>query len=302
MNPFRAKKLLKQEYSLLKVIWRNNKGAISFVYLLNIIEEICYLLIPSAVGLLIDTFIEGKGWGILAFTTTYLGWQGANTYRKIKDTIVFTELFNQNSLKVIEDHQRKDISTTKINARIELLKEVVEFFERDLPMIFNSVISIIGAAILLFFYNPKLLIISLLIIFPSIVFNYFYSKRILLVTQKINNQYEQQIEVIESRDEAQQKIYFEELRRLNIKRSTLEAINFGVIEIFVFGMILTSIYIICHTDGMNYGSIVASYGIILRFAYGFDFIPYSTTRLATMKDVVQRLDETFKQVKEGKDS
>jgi hypothetical protein len=44
---------------------------------------------------------------------------------------------------------------------------------------------------------------------------------------------------------------------------------------------------------MNYGSIVAYYGIVLRFAYDFDFIPHLTTKLASIKDIMTRMNEAF---------
>ncbi len=280
-------------YAISKLIWAEHKYAIGFVYLLSLIEQICYLLIPAAVGLLIDSFIYGKGYGVLAFTLTYVGWHGTSTYRQIKDTIVFTELFNQFSMRIIDDHLEQGIGVTKINARVEMMNEVVDFFEYDLPFVVNSVVSVVGSSVLLYFYNPKLLIVSVLIILPSSAINFFYAKRIMVATNRYNNQYERQVEVIEHGSRTERLEYFRKLRELDIKKSTLEALNFGLLEVFVFVMIITSIYIICRTDEMDYGSIVASYGIILRFAYGFDFIPHTTTRLATMKDVLDRIRDSF---------
>jgi ABC-type multidrug transport system fused ATPase/permease subunit len=215
------------------------------------------------------------------------------TYRRIKDTVTFTKIFNQVTLRVIDDHQQKGISTTKINARVELMKQVVEFFEVDMPFLVKSIISVIGSCILLYFYNFKLLFVSVIIILPSFVINYFYSKKIIKATEKINDQYEKQIDIIHNGKRDEQVFYFTKLRELNIKKSTLEASNFGILEIFVFIMITASVYIICKTESLSYGSIVASYGIILRLAYGFDFIPHTTTRLATLKDISNRLNETF---------
>jgi hypothetical protein len=56
-------------------------------------------------------------------------------------------------------------------------------------------------------------------------------------------------------------------------------------------MIFFSINTIYKTDNMEYGNIIASYGIILRFAYGFDFIPHITTKLAMLKDITNRMNE-----------
>jgi ABC transporter transmembrane region len=141
----------------IKRIWKENRIPILYIYGLNIIEEIMYLLIPSSVGMLIDTFIQDKGYGIYAFIITYLGWQGIAVYRRITDTKTFTEIFNKECLRLVEKHQEREIDTTKINARVELMKQVVDFFEIDFPFIVKSIVSILGAAILLYFYNPKLL-------------------------------------------------------------------------------------------------------------------------------------------------
>lgn len=284
---------MKKKYGILSNIWTENKYPISIIYGLNIIEEVFYLLIPSSVGLLIDTFVYNKGYGIFAFIVTYIGWQGTATYRKIRDTITFTKIFNQVAIKVINDHQQKDISTTKINARVELMKQVVQFFEEDLPFLVKSIISVLGSCILLYFYNYKLLFVSIIIIVPSLIINYFYSKKIVSATENINDQYEHQIDIIHNKSLNEQVLYFTQLREMNIKKSTLEAYNFGMLELFVFIMIISSIYVVCKTENLNYGSIVASYGIILRLAYGFDFIPHTTTRLATLKDISNRLNETF---------
>ncbi|MCU0238773.1 MAG: ABC transporter six-transmembrane domain-containing protein [Pyrinomonadaceae bacterium] len=285
---------MQQQSSILLTIWKNNKFSIGSIYLLNLTEEILYLLIPSSVGLLIDTFINNQGYGIYAFAFTYIGWQGIATYRKIQDTVVFTKVFNQISLQIIKDHQSKNIDTTTINARVELMKQVTDFFENDLPFLVRSIISIFGSAILLYFYNSKLFLAALIIILPSILINYFYSKKIVETTEKVNNQFERQVDVIEKGSFAEQEEYFTQLRQFNIRKSSLEAYNFGLLEIFVFFMILVSIYIICKTESMNYGSIVASYGIIIKFAYSFDFIPHTTTKIATLKDITNRINKTLK--------
>ncbi len=278
---------------LIKSIWANNRGGILFIYALNIVEEICYVLIPSAVGMLINTFIYGTGYGVFAFVLTYLGWQGVATFRKILDTKVFTKVYNQVSLQIIEHHKSENIEVGKINARIELLKQIVDFFEEDLPFLMNSLVSIFGAAILLYFYNSTLLFVCLVILIPSFIINYFFGKKMVKITEKVNDAYEKQVDIITHENLPKIKSYFEEVRRFNIQKSSLEAYNFGTIELFSFTMIITSIYVICKTPNMNYGDIVASYGIILRFAYGFDFIPHLTARMASIKDILMRLEDVY---------
>ena len=113
------------------------------------------------------------------------------------------------------------------------------------------------------------------------------------VTKLVNDKYEEQLETIETKQVPDIQLYMNEVRLLNIKKSNLEAYNFGLLELFVFVMIMVSIYVICKTPNINYGDIVATYGYILRFAYSFDFIPHLTERLASMNDIQDRLEDVF---------
>jgi ABC-type bacteriocin/lantibiotic exporter with double-glycine peptidase domain len=270
-------------------IWKEDKYAISYIYFLNILEELCYLLIPSTVGMMIDSFFYVKGYGLLAFTLCYVGWQLVALIRRIQDTKIFTEIFNKLSLNIL-NKKNEELTTTLISARIGLMNEIVTFFEDDLPFFIRSLISIFGSALLLYYYNPLLLLVSLIIIIPSLIINYYYSSRLNDASYKLNSHYEKQVEIIEKDNKEDQIKYFTELRKYKIRKSNLEAFNFTIIEMFVFVMITVSIYVICKSSNMNYGSIVASYGIILRFAYGFDILPHITSRYATLQDVVKRME------------
>ena len=125
------------------------------------------------------------------------------------------------------------------------------------------------------------------------VINYFFGKKMVQITEKVNDEFEKQLEVIEKEDVPTITEYFQKVRRLNIKKSNTEAYNFGVLELFSFSMITVSIYVMCQTPNVSYGDIVATYGYILRFAYSFDFIPHLTERVATMHDIQERLEEVY---------
>jgi ABC-type bacteriocin/lantibiotic exporter with double-glycine peptidase domain len=278
---------------LIRSIIQLHSLRLTLVYALNLLEELAYLLIPAAAGMLINSFLSGKGWGLVAFSVAYLGWQGTATLRRILDTYIFSLIYTQVVERTVAHHKEAEIDTGTINARIELLKTVVEFFEVDLPFLVKSLLTMFGAAALLFFYNSKLALVCIIIIVPSLILNYFFGRKMVLVTEKVNNAYEQQVDIIETKPLPEVQTYLQQVRRLNIQKSNLEAINFGLIEIFVFVMIVVSLYIICHTPHLNYGAIVATYGYILRFAYSFDFIPHLTARLATIRDVIGRLEKVY---------
>jgi hypothetical protein len=236
-----------------------------------------------------DTFITGKGWGILAFSLSYIGWQGSAVCTKILDTKIYTSVYNDVVFQTIEHHQEQNIDNSKINARIELLKGVVYFFENDAPFILTIFINMAGSAILLSFYNPKLMIICMVLLIPAIILNYFFGKKMLKTTSKINNEYEKQVDIIETRDIANIKKFFSHIGFLNIHKSNLEAYNVGFMQIFVFIMTMISIYIICKTPDFSNGSFVSTYGYVLRFAYSFDYVPHMTERVIQMKDIQKRL-------------
>ncbi len=282
---------MKANYTFYYTIWQKHKKQIIGVYLLNTIEELAYLLLPIAVGAMIDSFFYNKGNGLWLFLACYIAWQGMATLRKVMDTVVFTKMFSEISLEVLQNHKQKNIDTSRTTAHLELMKKVVHFFEEDVPFTIKSLVSIVGTCILLYSYNFKLMLVALLILLPSLFVNNYFSKKLQTASQNVHDQYEQQLSMVQSQSQAIQTKYFQDLRQKYIKKSNLEAANFGVIELFVLSMITISVYIVCKTNGMGYGSIVASYGLILRLAYGFDFIPHITSKWAELKDIAQRLNE-----------
>jgi ABC-type multidrug transport system fused ATPase/permease subunit len=197
------------------------------------------------------------------------------------------------SLKIIKHHQQTGIENSIINARVELLKQVVRFFEEDFPFMLNSIVEMLGSAFLLYFYNPKILLVCIIIIVPSLIVNRFYSHKMVAATTAVNNEYEKQIDVIAQKKNHEIADYFGLVRRLNIKKSNLEAYNFATLELFVFAMIVSSLYIITQTENIKYGEIVATYGYINRFAFSFDFIPHLTGRVANLQDINKRLEGVY---------
>ncbi len=275
---------------LLTKIWIHHKWPIVFVYAINIGQEICHVLIPAAIGKLINTFVYDEGYGLWYYLAAYIGWQGLGVFRRICDTKIFTKIYNHITLDLIADHKAKNIEVSIINARVELLKQVVSFFENDLPFFINSIVMMLGASVMLFFYNPTLMLLCFVIIIPSLTINYFFSKRLTSITQDVNNEYEKQIDFINTKSQEELVSYFSLVRKLNIKRSNMQAYNFGAIELFVLTMIASSIYIVCNQENISYGEIVAIYGYILQFGYSFDFIPHLTERYASIKDIQTRLE------------
>jgi ABC-type multidrug transport system fused ATPase/permease subunit len=279
--------------NLFKKIIANHKYALIAVNAINILETVCYLFIPAGAGLCIDSFIEKNYWGVWAFALTYMGWQGLGVARRMYDTRVFSKIYNEISIQTIEHHKAKGIDNGKINARVELLKEVISFFENDFPFVLNSFVEMFGSAILLYFYNPKLLFVCLVIIIPSFIINWFYSQKMGKVTTEVNNEYEKQLDVIAEKKGQDLFAYFAFVRKLNIRKSNYEAYNFGMLEFFVFLMIVTSLFVITQTPNIKYGEIVATYGYIYRFAYSFDFIPHLTGRVVLLKDINNRLEDVY---------
>jgi ABC-type multidrug transport system fused ATPase/permease subunit len=272
--------------------WQNHKTKISLTYLLTVVENVSNMLLPAAAGLLVDGFIEKKMGGLWFFIVAYIFWYGTAMIRRVYDTKVCTEIYNVISIKTIVHHQEQNIDSGTINARIELLKQMVNFFEVDLPFLMNNLIQMFGAFFLLYFYDPKVMVVCLVVILPSFAINYFFGKKMRTVATSVNNQYEKQMDMIQSKaDEFSLQSYFGSIRILNIRKSNLEAWNFGFLEIFVLLMIISSLYMICQNPNLKHGDIVAIYGYITRFAYSFDFIPYLTAKLSVIRDIEERLKE-----------
>ena len=280
-----------KKFRLLGQLFLNNKIGIISTYFLFTLEILSYLLGPYLLGNAVDDLINKSYYGFIIFCSFYLVRIFVSIFRRILDTRIYTKIYTDLVTKFLSNKsiQQKDVS--KLNAHSVLAKEFVNFLEYDLANVMYGLFTVIGAVIMLFFYNWYVMCICLFIFIPVILFSRFFGKRIMKLTTSYNNEFEKQVDIISSGDSNAIDNHYYSLRDLDIKKSNQDAYSFGIMEILSLIMVLASLIVLSGTSAViTAGTIIGVYEYIIRFSEGLDIIPYIIERYAQLSDITTRIE------------
>ncbi|UTW58564.1 hypothetical protein KFE96_17360 [Kordiimonas sp. SCSIO 12603] len=272
-------------------ILKKFSGKISITFLMLVLENLLRVLEPLALGMAINGLVEKEWLGIYIFLGVEVGMIVVGTLRRFYDTraygAIYREISEDISGEAIENHD--DLSPAI--GRADLLKEVIDFFENELPMGLSSVFAIGGALIMLFIIAPltgtvavgAALLIGLVFLLSK--------KRMISLNKLINNELEARARVFMSRQKEKLEGHFGSLVKHRIALSDLEARNFGLTYMFVVLMIAFSLYDSVLLIGANMGDVFAIITYASQFAEGVIILPYMYQQYIRTQEITGRLKD-----------
>jgi ABC-type multidrug transport system fused ATPase/permease subunit len=158
--------------------------------------------------------------------------------------------------------------------------------------VFEAAFNILGSILLLFFYDPAVVLLCLSILLPVVAISYFYGKKMKRLNSLKNDELENQVNIISSANKPAMVRHYENLRSWQIRISDQEAWSFGLMEILVLVVIGAALLITHQAMGSAIlaGNLVGIYNYILKFVSGLDTIPYTVQRLTSLSDITKRIE------------
>lgn len=264
---------------------------LSVTYTLYLLEMLGSLLRPFFLGLAVNDLIKGSYQGLIWLCFVHFSWLLIGTARHMIDTRTYSNIYTSLVTQFLSKRSaKKDIS--KLSAHSTLSREIVDFLESDLTYIIEAVFNIFGSLVLLYFYNKQVVLICLTMLLPVIIIGFSYGKKMSALNQLKNDELEKQVGVIAIGNERAVKKHYNNLKKWQIKISDKEAINFGIIELFVLIIIAASLLISSKMFGTSLlaGSLIGVYNYILKFVSGLDTIPYAIQKIASLRDITNRIE------------
>ncbi len=265
------------------------KWKISITLALVIIESTIGIFYPLVIGIAINDLLDKSYQGLYWLTALGVSSLIIGSLRRFYDTRVYANIYLKTVTEMIVSGHQKKQSISAISARSKLMTEFVEFLENSLPDLIESVVAIVGIAIVIstlnlqVFYACVALLILIMIIYTTTGGkNYQLNKA-------YNDEFEQQVQAISSKNKRKSHQHFNALMRWNIALSDLETVNYfivwcGVIALFIF----TPLTVIA--EG------VLSYGLVFSILmYVFDYIerltlmPLHIQQAIRLHEISQRL-------------
>jgi ABC-type multidrug transport system fused ATPase/permease subunit len=263
---------------------------IAFTYALTVIEDLLELSYPWATGLAINGLLAKDYRMIAPVMIAWLLHTAIGCGRQMYDTRLYTRVYNAIVTDTVLRQRQAGVEPTRVAARSAMSREFVTFFEKDMPVVLNTLVSAVGSAAILFYYDLAIGAVAALLFVPVAIINRRYMRRSLMLNEGLNNQLEQEVQVIEAAQEGAVTRHFAELRGWRIKLSDADAFNWTTIEglsILVFLLVLLRV---AYMPNADVGTIFAIFVYVWRLMEKLDMMPQIVQQLMRLKDIRRRIE------------
>ncbi len=279
-------------FDVLKKLMLKHRYQLGLTYLLFALEMTGALLRPFFLGMAINDLMKNSYDGLIYLSLVHLLYLIAGTIRHMLDTRTYSGIYTSLVTRFLSRRIHAS-EVSKLSAHSTLAKEFVDFLEFDLVYVFEAAFNIFGSILLLFFYDPAVVLLCLSILLPVVAISYFYGKKMKRLNSFKNDELENQVNIISSANKPAMVRHYENLRSWQIRISDQEAWSFGLMEILVLVVIGAALLITHQAMGSTTilaGNLVGIYNYILKFVSGLDTIPYTVQRLTSLSDITKRIE------------
>jgi ABC-type multidrug transport system fused ATPase/permease subunit len=262
---------------------------ILFTYGLFTLENLLVLAQPLVLGLAINGLLQSSYLGLGLFVVQHFSHVLIGTLRRMYDARAFIRIYNDLASRLVLEQRRREVDVSRVAARSALSREIVDFFERYLPVLLQGLYAVSGALVMLTFYDWRLVPWCLGLVLPLWLFNTSYARKTLRLSRSLHDELEQEVEVITDGRTAAVEGHYHRVGSWRIRLMDAEAINFSVMEVFVLGLLAVALVRSCLLPGASAGDIFAVFRYVLMFITGLDGVPMLVQQLSRLHDISRRI-------------
>ncbi len=262
------------------------RGRLCFTFTLVLLEASGWLLFPLAIGRAIDSVLADSTRGLYELAGLGVVTMAVAICRRVVDSRFFARIYTRLSEELVT--RQSDSSTSTRTARLGMLREVVEFLENSLPSLITQVIGLAGTVLILSALNLPIFIGCLVVTGATVILYGLTGRWTTRYNEGFNNEYEQQVDIVDSGDPQRLAQHVRSMMRWNIKLSDLEAANFGVIWIFMIGLIVFSVRTAAENT-VQYGEVFAIVMYVFQFIESIGMLPFYYQEWLRLREISGRL-------------
>jgi len=270
-------------------ILRSERRAVALTYGLTLVENACTLAYPALTGLAVDQLLKRNYRGLAVLVAVWLLHLAISFGRQRYDTRVFMGLNARIAAHMIDEQHGKGHGTSAVSARVEMVRDIVGFFEKEVPDMFHHAVAIVGSLAMLFTYDIDAGLIALAVLLPMALINAWYWQRAVRLNQGINNQMEREVDDIVSTRPFRIRRHFWLLRRWRVMLSDAESWTWALTELCTIGALVFILIDFTQSPGFTAGAIYAVLAYVYDYLEGLNHVPTLVNNLARLKDVRARL-------------
>jgi ABC-type multidrug transport system fused ATPase/permease subunit len=264
---------------------------IALTYFLTFLEDLLELSYPWATGLAIDGLLAHDYRMAAPIIVAWVLRSAIGCFRQMYDTRLYTSVYNAIVTDTILRQRARGVPATTVSARSAMSREFVTFFEKDVPVIFTSVVGILGSALILFYYDLVIGAVTAALFLPVVLINRVYSRRSLKLNTGLNDQLEREVDIIEEASPEVVRKHFAGVRTCRVKLSDAEAFNWTTIEVLSIVAFVAVLVRATYLPTTETGDIFAILVYVWRLMENLDNVPTIVQQVARLVDIRKRIEE-----------
>ena len=273
----------------LKSIFLNYKFKITLTLGLVILENILYLFFPLVLGFAINGLIQDNLVWLWALLFLGLGDMLVSAIRRFYDTRLYGKIYEDLTPGVVENEFKKTKKVSQVSARVDMLEELIDYFEETLPEIIGTIISLGGTLSILYFLNLDVFTLALIVMFLVMGIYRITKNKTSRLHTALNDTKETQVDIVKHNSRKKTKTFSNKLMRCYINLSDLEMINYAVSFTLLITLICGSLYLIVQGGLKDYGAIFSIVLYLFNFLEDVTDMPVFYQNYIRLNEIMSRL-------------
>ena len=262
---------------------------ISITWGMTFAEVVLFALIPLLIGLAIDGLLASDyaafvQLGVVLGALVLLG-----TLRRVYDTRAYGLMRVELGKELAQ--RGMGLPVSRLNARLDMGRELVDFLETEAPNSLTGVIRALAAIIILASFHPVLALAAAAALAATILTYALAHKRFFRLNSALNAQAERQVAVLETRSIPRLGAHLLSLRKSEYRISDTEGIVYGLIFTVLLGMEMFNLWFATQSHGITAGRV---FSIV---TYSWDFVesalvlPMTLQSLSRLSEITARINQ-----------
>lgn len=270
--------------TLFRAFW----GRVLLTWGWTLLETAMLALLPLLIGWSIDGLLAGDWLPFQQFLIVLAVLLAVAVSRRVYDTRAYGTMRVELGASLANRSEKEPVS--RVNARLSMSRELVDFLEVDVPQVMTALVQIaVSVAILFSFHNYLAFSASGAAISIMLVYMLF-SRRFFRLNGELNEQTESQVHVLESRSRDNISQHLSLLRRHEVRLSDTESVVYGLIFLILLSMLAFNLWFAAAESGATPGQIFSIVTYSYEFVQSAVVLPMALQSLTRLSEITERIN------------
>ena len=270
------------------LLLRRFPAQILVTWLLVLFENVLLALIPLFLGRAIDGLLGGTA-GPLFQAAGFMGTLVVVAgLRRVYDTRAYGTMRVRLGAELVGRSASQSVS--RVNARLGMSREMVDFLEEHVPELLTATVQIVVSIAILWSFDVRLGATAAGVIAGLALIYAFFHRRFFHLNRDLNAQSERQVSILEGRKPASLLAHLKTLRGHEVRISDTEALLYSAVFIGMFAFVLANLWIASTIPAITAGVIFAILSYSWELVESGVSLPVVLQQWSRLSEIRERLN------------